>query len=82
MPIDKREWTLRAEDGVWRVKVGAGSPYALGEEVEVVSKASADDLLQVLRAVGNGAGIAGDPETYPEYIMQMCRRAVEDYERP
>lgn len=41
----------------------------------------AEDLLKTLRAVGNGAGIAGDPKTYPEYIMQMCRRAVEDYEQ-
>lgn len=80
--IDKRKWILCAEDGVWRVKVGAGYPYPLGEEVEVVSKASTEGLLKTLRAIGNGAGIAGDPKTYPDYIMLMCRKAVEEYEQP
>jgi hypothetical protein len=39
--FDKREWTLIAEGGVWRVLNGAGSPYMLGEKVMTVSKGRA-----------------------------------------
>lgn len=36
-------------------------------------------LLKTLELIGNGAGIAGDPATYPDYIMRMCRDAVAEY---
>lgn len=41
-----REWTLRAESGVWRVETGAGSPYTLGEKVVAVPKDALDAMRQ------------------------------------
>lgn len=39
-------------------------------------------LLDTCRAIAEGAGIMGDPATYPQYVRMMCRNAIAEFIEP
>jgi len=38
--------------------------------------------VQTCRAIAEGAGIMGNPATYPEYVRTMCRNAIAELDPP
>lgn len=68
--------------GMQDISAGPIQPYEAFDHGYRSAMARCADAVQTCRAIAEGAGIMGDPATYPDYVRTMCRNAIAELEPP